>query len=50
MEDYRLRVFQNRGLKKIFGPRRDRVRGNCWRVHEEFYYLVISPNINGVVK
>jgi hypothetical protein len=24
----RLRVFENRGLRRIFGPRRDEVKGN----------------------
>jgi hypothetical protein len=26
-EEYRLRVFENRVLKRIFGPKRDEVRG-----------------------
>jgi hypothetical protein len=26
-EEHRLRVFENRVLRKIFGPRRDEVRG-----------------------
>jgi hypothetical protein len=29
-EEYRLRVFENRELRKIFGPRRDKVTGE-WR-------------------
>jgi hypothetical protein len=27
-EELRLRVFENRVLKSIFGPKRDEVRGN----------------------
>jgi hypothetical protein len=29
-EDYRLRVFENTVLRRIFGPRRDEVTGD-WR-------------------
>ena len=28
-EERRLRVFENRVLRRIFGPRRDEVRGEC---------------------
>jgi hypothetical protein len=30
-EEHRLRVFENRVLKKIFGPKRDEVTGE-WRI------------------
>ena len=45
-EEHRLRVFDNRMLRKIFGPKRD------WRrLHiEELYYPYSSPNITCVVK
>jgi hypothetical protein len=39
-------VFQNRVLRKIFGPKRDEVTGD-WRNlnNEEFHNLYSSPNI-----
>jgi hypothetical protein len=33
-EEYRLRVFENRVLRRIFGPRRDDVTGG-WRALRE---------------
>jgi hypothetical protein len=27
-EEHRLRVFENRGLRRIFGPKRDKVMGD----------------------
>jgi hypothetical protein len=39
-EELRLRVLQNRVLKKIFGPKRDEVTGEWRGLHkEELYYL-----------
>jgi hypothetical protein len=36
-EELRLKVFQNRVLKKIFGPKRDEVTGEWRKLHvEEF--------------
>jgi hypothetical protein len=32
-EDYRLRVFENRVLRRIFGPKVDKVRGEWRRQH-----------------
>jgi hypothetical protein len=32
-EEHRLRVFENRVLRRIFGPRRDEVTGE-WRMEE----------------
>jgi len=34
-EERKLRVFENRVLRKIFGPRRDEVTGECRRLHNE---------------
>jgi hypothetical protein len=28
MEEHRLRVFENRVLRRVFGPKRDEVTGN----------------------
>jgi hypothetical protein len=42
----RLRVFENRLLKRIFGPKRDKVTGKRRRLHKkELYALYSSPNI-----
>jgi len=41
-----LRVFENRVLRKIFGPKRDDVRGEWRKLHnEEVNDLHSSPNI-----
>jgi hypothetical protein len=34
-ELHRLRVFENRVLKRIFGPRRDEVAGDWRKLHNE---------------
>jgi hypothetical protein len=45
-EEHRLRVFENRLLWIIFGPKRDEVTGGCRKLHnEELYNLYSSPNI-----
>jgi hypothetical protein len=43
---YRLRVFENRVLRRIFGPKRDEVTGEWRRLHnEELNDLCTLPNI-----
>jgi hypothetical protein len=50
-EEHRLGVFENRVLKKIFGPKRDDVSGELRRLHnEELNNLYSSPNIIQVIK
>jgi hypothetical protein len=47
----RLRVFENRVLRRIFGPKRDDVTGEWRRLHnKELYALYSSPNIILVMK
>jgi len=50
-EERRLRVFENRVLRRIFGPRRDEVMGEWRRLHNEgLNDLYSSPNIVRVIK
>jgi hypothetical protein len=50
-EERRLRLFENRVLRRIFGPKRDEVTGE-WRklINEELNGLYSSPNIVRVIK
>ena len=50
MEERRLKVFENRTLRRIFGPKRD-TNGEQRRLHnEELRSLYRSPNIVRVIK
>jgi len=50
-EERRLRVFENRELMRIFGPKRDEVTGEWKKLHnEELNNLHSSPNIVRVIK
>jgi len=50
-EERRLRVFENRVLRKTFGPKRDEVTGEWRKLHnEELNDLYSSPNIVRVIK
>jgi len=50
-EERRLRVFENRVLRRIFGPKRDDVTGELIKLHnEELNDLYCSPNILRVTK
>jgi hypothetical protein len=45
MDEYRLRMFENRVLRKIFGPNRDGVTGDWRTLHnEELHNLYSSPS------
>jgi hypothetical protein len=44
-------VFENRVLRRIFGPKRDEVTGDWRKVHiEELHRLYSSPSIIRMVK
>jgi hypothetical protein len=50
-EERRLRLFENKVLRRIFGPRRDEVTGDWRRLHnEEINVLFSSPNIVRAIK
>jgi len=50
MEERRLRVFENRMLRRIFGPKRDEVTGEWRRLHNKELYDLYSRNIIRVIK
>ena len=50
-EEHRLKVFENRVLRRIFVPKRDGVTGEWIKLHnEELNDLYSSPNIVRVIK
>ena len=51
MEERGLRVFENRVLRRIFGPKRDEVTAEWKKLHnEELNDLYFSPSIVRVIK
>jgi len=50
-EEHRLRVYENKVLRRIFGPKREDVTAKWRKLHkEELNYLYCSPNIQRVIK
>jgi hypothetical protein len=50
-EEHRLRVFENRVLRRIFRPKRDEVMGEWRKLHnEELHDLYSSPDVIRQVK
>jgi hypothetical protein len=50
-EERRLRVFENRVLRRIFGPKRDEVTREWRKLHnEELNDLYCSPSVVWVIK
>ena len=50
-KDRRLRVFENRVLRRIFGPKRDGVTGKWRKLHnEQLHDLYSSPNTVRAIK
>jgi hypothetical protein len=46
-----MRVFENRGLRRIFGPKRDEVMGGWRKLHnEKLHNLPSSPSIIRMIK
>ena len=50
-EEYRLRVFENRALRRIFGTKRDEITGEWRKLHnEELNDLYCSPTVVWVIR
>jgi hypothetical protein len=49
-EECKLRVFENRVLRRIFGPKRDDVTGEWQELRNELNDLYFSPNVIWVIK
>jgi hypothetical protein len=50
-EEHKLRVFENRVLRRIFGPKRDGVTAGWRKLHnEELHNLYSSPSIIRIIK
>jgi hypothetical protein len=45
-EEYRLSVFENRVLRRIFGPKRDEVTGEWRKLHNEELHNCTHPQIS----
>jgi hypothetical protein len=49
-EDHRLRMLENRVLRRIFGPKKDDVTGRWRKLHdEELHNLSSSPSIISMI-
>jgi hypothetical protein len=50
-EEHRLRVFENRVLRRIYGQKRDEVTGEWRKLHnKELHGLYSSPSIIRIIK
>jgi len=49
-EEHRLKLLENRVLRRIFGPKREEVAGGWTRLHnEELHNLYASQNVIRVI-
>jgi hypothetical protein len=50
-EEHKLRVFENRVLRSMYGPKRDKVTGEWRKLHnEKLNDLYPSPSVVRVIK
>jgi hypothetical protein len=50
-EEHKVKLFENRVLRRIFGPKRDEVTGEWRKLHsEELHILYSSPDIIRQIK
>jgi hypothetical protein len=50
-EEHRYRVFENRVLMRIFGPKKEEIAGDWRKLHnEELHSLYLSPNSIRMIK
>jgi hypothetical protein len=49
-KEHRLKVLENKVLRKIFGPKKDEVTGEWERLHNEELYDMYLPNVIRVIK
>jgi hypothetical protein len=50
-EEHRLWIFDNRVIRRTFGPKKEKVAGGWRRLHnEELHNLYASPHIIRVIK
>jgi hypothetical protein len=50
-KEHRLRVFENKMLRRIFGPKRDKVTGGWRKLHnEELHNSYSSPSMLRTIK
>ena len=49
-EERRLRIYENRVLRRIFGPKRGEVTGEWRKLHNKELNDLYSPNIVRVIK
>jgi hypothetical protein len=45
-EGYRLREFENRVLRRIFGPKRDEVTGEWTKLHNEELHVLMTAGVS----
>jgi len=43
-EESSLRVFENRVLSKIFGPKRDKINGECKKNYIKGHLMIYTPH------
>jgi hypothetical protein len=49
-EEHRLRVFENRVLRRIFGPKRNEITGEWRRLHNEEHVLITKYYLGDQIK